>query len=259
MTRITSSLFHSELGSEQKLAFVDIIGRLDAARTTADFLDCINGPVQKLVPHGAFACHVLTGDAHQQAPVLFCGMPGATALRTCSLGRERHGVAQALWRSMRSPVIVDAAMQEDARAAGLSADDAWELRDFAVIGKDGWDGRTLGLFCFARLLTPMNKSQVHLMRLLAPHLHHALARLVAVQAGPVEAAPDRPQLTRRQLEVLRWLYLGKTNWEIGRILGTSTDTVKYHIKQIVERLRASNRVDAIARAVRLKLVPGQFN
>jgi len=39
-------------------------------------------------------------------------------------------------------------------------------------------------------------------------------------------------LSKREKEVLYWVALGKTNWEIGMILDISLYTVKNHIKSI---------------------------
>jgi LuxR family transcriptional regulator, quorum-sensing system regulator CviR len=56
-------------------------------------------------------------------------------------------------------------------------------------------------------------------------------------------------LTMRQKEVLRWLCEGKTNWEIGKILGTTQDTAKYHVAQIFLRLNVVSRAQAVAKAL----------
>lgn len=51
-------------------------------------------------------------------------------------------------------------------------------------------------------------------------------------------------LTDRQSEVLYWLKLGKSNLEISMILAISSDTVKFHVRNIYSKLGVYNRVQA---------------
>jgi DNA-binding NarL/FixJ family response regulator len=58
-------------------------------------------------------------------------------------------------------------------------------------------------------------------------------------------------VTGREAEVLLWLSRGKSNREIGQILGISPRTVNKHLEQIFIKLGVENRASAAARAVRL--------
>lgn len=60
-------------------------------------------------------------------------------------------------------------------------------------------------------------------------------------------------LTTRELDVLRLMAEGKTNGEIARALFVSEGTVKFHVKNILRKMQASNRSDASARYLRLTL------
>lgn len=53
-------------------------------------------------------------------------------------------------------------------------------------------------------------------------------------------------LTKRELEILSSLAAGRTNKEIAAEKGVSTNTVKYHIKNLFEKLSVTNRGQAIA-------------
>ena len=57
-------------------------------------------------------------------------------------------------------------------------------------------------------------------------------------------------LTARELEVLRLLARGNTNMAIATALVVREGTVKYHVKNILRKLGATNRADAVARFVR---------
>lgn len=61
-------------------------------------------------------------------------------------------------------------------------------------------------------------------------------------------------LTPREREVLSWISKGKSNGEIGLILGISAWTVKIHVGSILAKLNASTRGHAIAKAVSAGLV-----
>ena len=56
-------------------------------------------------------------------------------------------------------------------------------------------------------------------------------------------------LTRREIEVLTWITQGKTNYEIGVILGASTRTVCKHVQRILNKLKVENRTAAAAIAI----------
>ena len=59
-----------------------------------------------------------------------------------------------------------------------------------------------------------------------------------------------PSLTTRELEVLRQLADGNRNRDIGNLLFISEETVKVHVKNIMEKLGAADRTEAVAIAVR---------
>lgn len=83
-----------------------------------------------------------------------------------------------------------------------------------------------------------------LLDIVSPHLYLAFHP---------HSRRERP-LTPRELEVLRWVAEGKTNWEIGRILRVSENTVRFHLKNINYKLNASNKYHAVAIAMAQKLL-----
>ncbi|MGW1889194.1 response regulator [Streptomyces sp. NPDC002004] len=92
----------------------------------------------------------------------------------------------------------------------------------------------------------------------------AAARGETVLAPTVAAAlvsrlrggePERPQLSQRELEVLRLVSEGCTNSEIGRRLFIGESTVKTHLLRSFGKLGVSDRTAAVTRALQLGLLP----
>jgi DNA-binding NarL/FixJ family response regulator len=93
----------------------------------------------------------------------------------------------------------------------------------------------------------------------------AIAGLVVVPANTlVTLLPEAPfagadgsrhaRLTRRELEVLAAMADGASNKVIGRRLGISFHTVKFHVAAILAKLDADSRTEAVAKAAQLGLV-----
>jgi len=66
--------------------------------------------------------------------------------------------------------------------------------------------------------------------------------------------PDAGPLTAREHEVLELVANGLSNRSIGKALGVSEHTVKFHVGSLLEKLGADTRADAVARAARRGLL-----
>lgn len=75
----------------------------------------------------------------------------------------------------------------------------------------------------------------------------------ALQRDHTESALEEA-LTAREMDVLERLAEGLTNKAIAHALGISDQTVKFHVAAIIGKLGATNRTDAVRRAVRRGLV-----
>ena len=69
----------------------------------------------------------------------------------------------------------------------------------------------------------------------------------------MESLRSSVKLTERESEVLELISFGKTNPEIGIILGISTSTVAGHVKRIFLKLNTNDRVTAALRAQNFSL------
>ena len=64
----------------------------------------------------------------------------------------------------------------------------------------------------------------------------------------------RPELSQRELQILRMVGLGKPNKQIARDLSVEVTTVKGHVKSVFEKLGVRNRTEAVAEATRRGMV-----
>lgn len=85
------------------------------------------------------------------------------------------------------------------------------------------------------------------------------SKLISEFAQLIKRDDDRqqvpaPRLTERELEVLRLVARGMNNRDIARQLFISENTVKNHIRNILEKLQLHSRMEAVVYAVREKLL-----
>jgi DNA-binding CsgD family transcriptional regulator len=98
---------------------------------------------------------------------------------------------------------------------------------------------------------PANLSRIVAdLQLFAVHAQDAAMRLFL----PTELQAERPALTPRELEALRWTMEGKTAWEVGVILGISERTAVLHLQNAMHKLGSVNKHQAVLKALRLGLI-----
>ena len=69
------------------------------------------------------------------------------------------------------------------------------------------------------------------------------------QGFPLEVA-----LSKREMDVLNCLARGMTSAQIASELFISENTVKTHVRHILEKLEASNRAEAVSRAIQMGII-----
>ncbi len=92
--------------------------------------------------------------------------------------------------------------------------------------------------------------------LLLPHIDAALRRVESLQPSEPPPLPApvisiskhvANDISFREEEIMTWVGQGKSNEEIGMILGISPNTVKNHLKKIFQKLNVSTRAQAVAK------------
>jgi DNA-binding NarL/FixJ family response regulator len=85
-------------------------------------------------------------------------------------------------------------------------------------------------------------------------VHAGKKRIPAEVAAHLAEHYSEESLTAREIDVLRHIAGGNRNRDIGERLFISEETVKVHVKHIMEKLGASDRTQALAIAVRRGII-----
>ena len=123
------------------------------------------------------------------------------------------------------------------------------LFDAIKAGAQGYLLKNLEADEFFSLLDRASRGEPALTPALARKLLQELARPAAAPAVPAPAAPDA--LTEREREVLELMVEGVTsNRKLATRLNLSENTVKFHVRNILDKLRLHNRAQAVGYAMR---------
>jgi DNA-binding CsgD family transcriptional regulator len=134
----------------------------------------------------------------------------------------------------------------------VSCAEAYGLQTGYSYGLRTESGNSASLFSFGGRSMKRLPRTCDILRRIVPHLHQALVRIVAPKGNRRQVSD--PGLSSREKEVLKWVTAGKTNWEISQILAISERTVKFHVRNILGKVHAATRVQAVAISVQKGLV-----
>jgi DNA-binding CsgD family transcriptional regulator len=115
----------------------------------------------------------------------------------------------------------------------------------------GHNGRCDFVGVSSRHAERLDPARTPLLRAVCAQVFYRLADLTdSSLTGDQETA----ELTRRELEILKWVKHGKSNTEISDIMSVSVKTIEYHVGNILKKLGAANRTAAVVIAIRNKLL-----
>lgn len=111
-----------------------------------------------------------------------------------------------------------------------------------------------GLLSLARSGQAITAAELDEAELKLVRLSHLMAGLVGTAESSMFIPESAYQLTDRECEVLRWSAAGKTAEEIGKILGITERTVTFHVTSSLSKLDVTNKTQAVAKALLLKVI-----
>jgi DNA-binding NarL/FixJ family response regulator len=148
-----------------------------------------------------------------------------------------------------SAIKILIAEQSEVKVVALTAsEDDKSLFEAIKAGAQGYIIKNLEADEFFGLLEAVGRGE--------PALTPALARKLLKEFAKPGQTKDSPDaLTDREMDVLRCLVDGITsNRKLADELGVSENTVKFHIRNILDKLHLNNRAQAVAFALRHKIV-----
>jgi DNA-binding NarL/FixJ family response regulator len=132
-----------------------------------------------------------------------------------------------------------------------ASDEDAKLFEAIKSGAQGYLLKNLESEDFFALLDGVNRGEPALTPALARKLLQEFARPSQASAPPHD--PDA--LTDREREVLELLVAGVTsNRKLARQLGVSENTVKFHVRNILDKLHLHNRAQVVSYAIRNRIV-----
>jgi len=228
-----------------------------AVRRRFQFFAWTQGHLQRLLPHGVLVCGLPRGTGTGMFFDYFHNLP----LPTQALGKlchPRDGVAVALleaWRAQGGdPLVVQrgaencVAIFEQLQELGLGATLAHGIPfEQSNLGAHGF-------FVFVSLRGAPSVREIDLVSITVPFVFSTYCRALSRDRAPVavSATPSDGALSEREVEILHWVREGKSNHEIGMVLSISPLTVKNHIQRILRKLQASNRTQAVSKAMAMR-------
>jgi DNA-binding NarL/FixJ family response regulator len=146
--------------------------------------------------------------------------------------------------------LITAEMPGVAVVVLTASEDDDDLFEAIKSGAQGFLPKDLEAVHFFELLEGVTRGEPALTPLLARKVLGAFAR-----PAPAPAASPPEALTERERSVLELLVQGVTsNRELADRLFVSENTIKYHLRNILQKLHLQNRAQVIAYAVRHGLV-----
>ncbi len=124
------------------------------------------------------------------------------------------------------------------------SDEDDDLLKVIQAGAHGYLVKNLNAEDFLELLSGLERGEAAVTRRTAARLMAKLAE----NRLPMKTVTE--DLTARELELLELVGEGFSNRAISELLTISTNTVKYHLKNIFQKLGAQNRAEAVANAIR---------
>ncbi len=130
-----------------------------------------------------------------------------------------------------------------------ASDDDDALFEALKAGAQGYLLKNLESEPFFALLEAAGRGEPALTPSLARRLLSEFRKPVASPAAPLDA------LTERELQVLELMVDGVTsNLKLAKQLGVSENTIKFHVRNILDKLHLHNRAQAVSHALRSGLV-----
>ena len=225
------------------------------------FFSWTQGMLQSLLRHEALICALRSGEPLSLSVDSFAMNAADPTMLSEAFLRDAPvapGFLKA-WEERRFRPVVCEVDDLSALAGGAFARELDGIGATRVVahGVHDSDGKAESFFTFACTPGADAHRQAYIAQLVVPFLHSAWIRARMSGRTRENDAPKPAKtstITPREQEILRWIYLGKSNFEIGAILTISPLTVKNHVQKILRKLNVVNRAQAVGKALELRIL-----
>jgi len=256
----------SPLSAEESVLLLDVFEESLRVNKREQFFSWLQGSFQSLIPHEVLICGV---SLKNQSQLHFESFISTRYLNDQHVrlvtGYESSIVNRVIdaWKKDLRPILVSHALEEvdygPYRVPFLESEESLnqlEIRNIAAHGVSNKDGDVITFFSFSRISGEPNARHAYILQLLVPQMHHAFLRVMNNISKSINKPAEPDQISKRtektekqlisprEIEVLRWVFLGKTNPEISDILNVSVNTIKNHVHNAISKLGVENRSQA---------------
>jgi DNA-binding NarL/FixJ family response regulator len=144
--------------------------------------------------------------------------------------------------------LIKAELQETQVVMLTVSDDNADLFEAVKAGAQGYLLKNLNASEFLEMLAGLEHGEAALTRKTAARLIEGFADLSRPRSEPLDS------LTQREIEIVRLVAEGLSNKAIAQALFVSENTIKYHMKNILQKLGVQNRTEAATYALRTGLL-----
>ncbi|MEF7612970.1 helix-turn-helix transcriptional regulator [Aquincola sp. MAHUQ-54] len=239
---MTESLLAAPHGRNAFLAAVDALLLVNSVE---ELVDCLRREVQALLPYGCVVGGLGRVSGGRVVPEMLVtdDFPAEYLETIRGPSASLRSAVLARWLRSGKPVCMELGRSNaELSAQELHLARRFEFRNVLAHGHFMPREGLLTYFSFHRFAASVTEDQRRLVARLMPHLHCAATR-VRMQGLPDREAPAA--LTSRQQDIVEWLLLGKTNWEIAQIVGTSVANIKYHVSRLMRMHQVSSRASLV--------------
>lgn len=242
------------LSFKEKELFLDFVQASQSVFSYGEFDVFVRQYVRPLFPHGmTLACvgAIVNGKAVLEK-ALTVDYPAALVEKIHRVVDISDRSLLARWYQEKQPQLVEMGVNDYV----LSEMERGELNEFgfnnfAAHGVVDLDGKRGSYFSFAGIPGRLSPHHSYLMSMLAPHLHQVLVRIVRAD----NSCEERNELlSPREVVVLKWIAVGKSNKEISVLLNRRESTIRNQVHSILQKLGAASRAEALLKAHEFRLV-----
>lgn len=267
------------LTSDQAQTLVRLVETAHAVHRRYQFFVWVQSQMRALVPHQLMVCGAYQRQSRSVVFDTFHTVVMSSELLSCITDPEgdfTRALSDAWVAGRGQPVrVMLAELRGEAVRSALALQQELGYRELLVHGvsRPQRPEEIESLFIFGGPAEAEGGSRrLVCLDLVLPQLHRVWQRVIinehellrpAAHATVTSSAPAEVQrtsartLTVREVQILEWVRDGSSNQQVAEALAISPLTVKNHIQKILRKLGASNRAQAVARAMSVGLLDAQ--